>query len=177
MIAQLTETIDGSHALPEDKRAELRGVISTMPGLNRYLRVTPGGLLRVDAGKAKAEENLDGKYVFVPVGGFASGRFGEPRRRTAGNEDGAIRAEARHRRSGRGRHLPGPGFPGVTADPQADVTVHPPTGEDGTFWLRVTLNHHGLVRGQRCSPLCCTSTGLRSAASSPGRCSPPADTG
>jgi len=94
MTAQLTETIDGSHALPEDKRAELRGVISTMPGLNRYLRVTPGGLLRVDAGKAKAEENLDGKYVFVPVGGFASGRFGEPRRRTAGNEDGAIRAEA-----------------------------------------------------------------------------------
>jgi len=47
----------------QDKRAELRGVISTKPGLNRYLRVTPGGLLRVDAGKAKAEENLDGKYL------------------------------------------------------------------------------------------------------------------
>jgi predicted nucleotidyltransferase len=31
--------------------------------LNRYLRVTPGGLLRIDAGKAKAEENLDGKYL------------------------------------------------------------------------------------------------------------------
>ena len=46
-----------------DKRAELRGVISTKPGLNRYLRVTPGGLLRVDAGKAKAEENLGGKYL------------------------------------------------------------------------------------------------------------------
>ena len=34
-----------------------------MPGLNRFLRVTPGGLLRVDKTKAKAEENLDGKYL------------------------------------------------------------------------------------------------------------------
>ena len=33
------------------------------PGLNRYLRVTPGGLLRIDASRAKAEENLDGKYL------------------------------------------------------------------------------------------------------------------
>jgi hypothetical protein len=63
MIAQLKELIDGTDALARDKRAELRGVISTKPGLNRYLRVTPGGLLRVDAGKAKAEENLDGKYL------------------------------------------------------------------------------------------------------------------
>jgi hypothetical protein len=63
MIAQLRELIDGADALSKDKRAELRGVISTRPGLNRYLRVTPGGLLRIDAGKAKAEENLDGKYL------------------------------------------------------------------------------------------------------------------
>src|SRR6267154_4776350 len=63
MIAQLKELIDGTDALGKDKRAELRGVISTKPGLNRYLRVTPGGLLRIDAGKAKAEENLDGKYL------------------------------------------------------------------------------------------------------------------
>ena len=63
MIARLRELIDGADALGTDKRAELRGVISTKPGLNRYLRVTPGGLLRVDASKAKAEENLDGKYL------------------------------------------------------------------------------------------------------------------
>jgi hypothetical protein len=63
LIAQLRELIDGTDKLARDKRAELRGVISTRPGLNRYLRVTPGGLLRVDAGKAKAEENLDGKYL------------------------------------------------------------------------------------------------------------------
>ena len=63
MITQLKELIDGTDALGKDKRAELRGVISTKPGLNRYLRVTPGGLLRIDASKAKAEENLDGKYL------------------------------------------------------------------------------------------------------------------
>jgi Transposase DDE domain len=63
MISQLKELINGTDALGKDKRAELRGVISTKPGLNRYLRVTPGGLLRIDASKAKAEENLDGKYL------------------------------------------------------------------------------------------------------------------
>lgn len=63
MITQLKELIDGTDALSKDKRAELRGVISTKPGLNRYLRVTPGGLLRIDAARAKAEENLDGKYL------------------------------------------------------------------------------------------------------------------
>ena len=36
------------------KRGELRGKISTKPGLNRYLRVTPGGLLRID--KAKMQD-------------------------------------------------------------------------------------------------------------------------
>jgi Transposase DDE domain len=63
MLAQLTEMIKDSDALSRDKRSELRGVISTKPGLNRYLRVTPGGLLRIDAAKVKAEENLDGKYL------------------------------------------------------------------------------------------------------------------
>jgi hypothetical protein len=50
-------------ALPERKRAELRRVISTKPGLHRYLRVTPGGLLRVDAAAVTAEARLDGKYL------------------------------------------------------------------------------------------------------------------
>jgi transposase len=63
MIARLEDVIKDSGQLSRDKRAELRGVISTKPGLNRYLRVTPGGLLRTDAAKAKAEENLDGKYL------------------------------------------------------------------------------------------------------------------
>jgi len=63
MIEQLEEAIKGSDQLSPGERGEIRGVISTRPGLKRYLRVTPGGLLRVDASKAKAEENLDGKYL------------------------------------------------------------------------------------------------------------------
>ena len=63
MITALEETIAGSDKLTVVKRAELRGKISMMPGLNRFLRVTPGGLLRADKAKAKAEENLDGKYL------------------------------------------------------------------------------------------------------------------
>jgi hypothetical protein len=63
LIAKLEEAITGSDTLTAVKRAELRGRISAMPGLNRFLRVTPGGLLRVDKTKAKAEENLDGKYL------------------------------------------------------------------------------------------------------------------
>jgi hypothetical protein len=63
MLAQLEELIKDSDKLTATRRAELRGVISTKPGLNRYLRTTPGGLLRVDAKAIKAEENLDGKYL------------------------------------------------------------------------------------------------------------------
>jgi DDE family transposase len=63
MITELKELIDGTDSLATDKRAELRGTISARPGLNRYLRTTPGGLLRIDASRAKAEENLDGKYL------------------------------------------------------------------------------------------------------------------
>ena len=47
MLDKLREFIDDTDRLPERKRAELRGVISTKPGPNRYLRVTGGGLLRV----------------------------------------------------------------------------------------------------------------------------------
>ena len=55
--------VDGSDQLSATRRAELRGVISTKPGLNRFLRVTPKGLLRIDATKIKAEQRLDGKYL------------------------------------------------------------------------------------------------------------------
>jgi hypothetical protein len=63
LVAQLTELIDGADKLPTTKRAELRGVISTKPGLNRYLRLTPSGLLRIDKAAVKTETNLDGKYL------------------------------------------------------------------------------------------------------------------
>jgi transposase len=63
LLARLTEMIADSDRLSGAKRAELRGVISTKPGLHRYLRVTAGGLLRIDAQAATAEEKLDGKYL------------------------------------------------------------------------------------------------------------------
>ncbi len=79
MLTQLKEMIEDTDKLSATKRAELRGVISTKPGLNRYLRVTPGGLLRIDARTVKAEENLDGKYLLrafdphLPAAGIAAG--------------------------------------------------------------------------------------------------------
>jgi hypothetical protein len=46
VIDKLELMIAGTDRLTPTKRAEVRGVISTKPGLNRILRVTPGGLLR-----------------------------------------------------------------------------------------------------------------------------------
>jgi transposase len=63
LVAALREMIDGSDALSDFKRGELRGKIAGKPGLNRFLRVTAGGKLRVDAAKIKAEANFDGKYL------------------------------------------------------------------------------------------------------------------
>jgi Transposase DDE domain len=63
LTAKLGEMIAGTDDWTVAKRAELRGKISMMPGLNRFLRVTPGGLLRIDKAKMKAEANLDGKYL------------------------------------------------------------------------------------------------------------------
>jgi hypothetical protein len=63
LVAQLHREIDGSDKLSSTARAELRGRISTMPGLNHYLRVTRGGLLRVDAEAIRREAHLDGKWL------------------------------------------------------------------------------------------------------------------
>src|SRR6266545_530933 len=63
LVAQLGEAITGADKLSATKRAELRGVLSTRPGLARYLRVTPGGLLRIIHTAVKAETGLDGKYL------------------------------------------------------------------------------------------------------------------
>jgi transposase len=63
LVALLEDRIAGSDALDADKRAELRGRIREKPGLWRYLRVTPSGLLRVDKAKIAAETKLDGKTL------------------------------------------------------------------------------------------------------------------
>jgi hypothetical protein len=79
LLAQLKEMIDGTGTLSAIRRAELRGVISTKPGLNRYLRVTPGGLPRIGARAVRAGENLDGKYLLrasdprLPAADIAAG--------------------------------------------------------------------------------------------------------
>jgi hypothetical protein len=63
LLAQLGELINDTDRLSGTKRAELRGQISTKPGLNRFLRVTASGLLRIDTKASTAETRLDGKYL------------------------------------------------------------------------------------------------------------------
>jgi len=63
LVAQLGELIDGTDALTPAERARIEGTLAGKPGLKRFLRVTPAGLLRIDKARIKAEENLDGKYL------------------------------------------------------------------------------------------------------------------
>jgi Transposase DDE domain len=63
LVAQLDQAIADSDKLTKTDRARLEGVLSTKPGLKRFLRTTPGGLLRIDKKKIDAEANLDGKYL------------------------------------------------------------------------------------------------------------------
>src|SRR5260370_27234479 len=46
LLTQLEQMIDGTDALSATDRARLSGVISTKPGLKKFLKTTPGGLLR-----------------------------------------------------------------------------------------------------------------------------------
>jgi hypothetical protein len=63
LTAQLEELIAGTDGLTAAERAKREGSLAGRPGLKRFLRVTPAGLLRVDKAKIKTEENLDGKYL------------------------------------------------------------------------------------------------------------------
>ena len=63
LVAQLEEVITGADKLTRTERARIEGTLSGEPGLRRFLRVTPGGLLRVDKQKIRTETNLDGKYL------------------------------------------------------------------------------------------------------------------
>ena len=124
LIAQLKELIDGTDALGKDKRAELRGVISTKPGLNRYLRVTPGGLLRdrrrqgegrgeprrqISPAHLRSEDDRRGHRPGLPA--------------TAGSRARLARHEAGHR--------PAPGLPperGADPRPRHPLLARPPAG-------------------------------------------------
>lgn len=61
LLAQLTETIDGTDRLDPEDRTALAAKLTA--GLRRFLRTTPTGLLRIDRAKVRAEENLDGKFL------------------------------------------------------------------------------------------------------------------
>lgn len=63
IVARLSERIDGSDTLPAPKRAELAGKLKTKPAFARFLRTTPGGLLRVDRAAVRADANFDGKFL------------------------------------------------------------------------------------------------------------------
>lgn len=63
IIARLAERIAGTDTMPARKRAELAGQLKTKAAFARFLRTTPGGLLRVDRAAVRADANFDGKFL------------------------------------------------------------------------------------------------------------------
>jgi hypothetical protein len=63
LVAHLTQLIDGSDTWSARRRDELVGSLRAKPGLRRYLRRTPAGLLRIDHAAIKREQHLDGKWL------------------------------------------------------------------------------------------------------------------
>jgi hypothetical protein len=63
LLAHLAELIEGSDTWTARRRDELVGTLKTKPGLRRYLRRTPSGLLRIDRAAATREAHLDGKWL------------------------------------------------------------------------------------------------------------------
>ncbi len=63
LVAHLQQLIEGSDTWTARRRDELVGSLKTKPGLRRYLRRTPAGLLRIDAAAIKREQHLDGKWL------------------------------------------------------------------------------------------------------------------
>lgn len=63
LVEQLGTAIAGSDELAPARRQELVGRLRTKPGLARFLRVTPKGLLRIDRAAVSAEAHLDGKFL------------------------------------------------------------------------------------------------------------------
>lgn len=63
IIARLEARIAGSDTLPAPKRAELAGRLRTKAAFARFLRATPGGLLRVDRAAVRRDAHFDGKFL------------------------------------------------------------------------------------------------------------------
>jgi hypothetical protein len=63
LLTQLEQMIEGSDALSAAGRARLSGVIPAKDGLKKFLKTTPGGLLRTGRARIKAGQRLDGKFL------------------------------------------------------------------------------------------------------------------
>jgi hypothetical protein len=63
LVTHLEGLIGSSDTWSQRKRDELAGSLKDKPGLRRYLRRTPGGLLRIDRGAIRREAGLDGKWL------------------------------------------------------------------------------------------------------------------
>jgi transposase len=63
LIAQLEDAIKDSDRLPAAERTTLAARLQAKRALKRFLRQTPGGLLRVDRAAVRAEQHLDGKFL------------------------------------------------------------------------------------------------------------------
>ncbi len=63
LIEQLETLVAGSDELATKARDAIACRVRARPGLARFLRVTKGGLLRVDRAAVDAEAHLDGKFL------------------------------------------------------------------------------------------------------------------
>ena len=63
LVAQLSDAIVGADTLSNTARATLAAELRAHPGYRRFLRITPGGLLRIDRSAVRAEARLDGKFL------------------------------------------------------------------------------------------------------------------
>jgi hypothetical protein len=63
LVAHLEGLIGGSDTWTQRRRDELAGSLRDKPGLRRFLRRTPRGLLRIDKAAIAREAGLDGKWL------------------------------------------------------------------------------------------------------------------
>lgn len=63
LVTHLEGLIGGSDAWAQRRRDELAGSLRDKPGLRRFLRRTPRGLLRIDKTAIAREAGLDGKWL------------------------------------------------------------------------------------------------------------------
>lgn len=63
IVARLQQRIAGTDTLSARRRAELAGALRTKAAFARFLRTTPGGLLRIDQAAVRHHASFDGKFL------------------------------------------------------------------------------------------------------------------